>query len=126
MNWQNLTIIGAVIAAFFVMKRLALVGAAQARECLKAGAKVIDVRSPGEFKQDHLPGAINIPLDDLREQIGRHAPDKNGPILLHCLSGGRSGIARSVLKGMGYTQCYNLGSFGRARKIVQEAKMARE
>jgi phage shock protein E len=126
MNWQPVIIIGAVIAVFFVVKRLALVAPAKARECLKAGAKVIDVRSPGEFKQRHLPGAVNIPLDSLGDQIGRHAPDKNQPLLLHCLSGGRSGIAKSALKRMGYTQCFNLGSIGRAQKIVQDARTARE
>jgi len=118
MNWPTWIIIGGAIAAFLVLKRLALVRPELARDYLEGGAKVIDVRSEVEFQEKHLPGALNIPLNRLRDDIGRHAPDKEQAILLHCLSGGRSGIGKSILKKMGYRNAFNLGSYGRAQRIL--------
>ena len=112
-----IAVVGAV-AAFLVLKRLTLVTPAAAREWLDKGAIVIDVRSEGEFQERHLPGAINIPLGRLREGIARRAPDKEQPLLLHCLSGGRSGMGQRMLKQAGYSHVFNLGSYGRAEKIL--------
>jgi phage shock protein E len=110
--------IAGVVVAFVLLKRLTQVTPAAAREWLKQGALVIDVRSEGEFRERHLPGAINIPLGRLREEIARRAPDKGQPLLLHCLSGTRSGMGKGVLKQMGYSNVFNLGSYGRAEKIL--------
>ena len=112
-----LIVIGAIIA-FLLVKRLALVAPAAARDWLQKGGLVIDVRSEGEFREGHLPGAINIPLGRLRAEIARHATDKEQPLLLHCLSGARSGLGRRVLKQAGYRHVFNLGSYGRAERIV--------
>jgi phage shock protein E len=112
-----IVIVGAV-AAFLLVKRLTQVNPAAAREWLNKGALVIDVRSKGEFDERHLPGAINIPLDRLGEDIARYAPNKEQPLLLHCLSGTRSGMGTSTLRKMGYQHVFNLGSYGRAEKIV--------
>jgi rhodanese-related sulfurtransferase len=65
MNLPTWIIIGGAIAAFLVLKRLTLVRPEVARDCLKRGAKVIDVRSESEFQEKHLTGALNIPLDRL-------------------------------------------------------------
>jgi phage shock protein E len=112
-----LILIGAV-AVFLLLKRLSLVGAPAAREWLQKGALVIDVRSEGEFRARHLPGVVNIPLDRLSEEIVRRAPDKTQPLLLHCLSGARSGVGKRILKQSGYNCAFNLGSYGRAEKIL--------
>ena len=118
MNLVTWLVIVAAIAAFLLLKRLTLVGPAAARDWLKKGAIVIDVRSEGEFRERHLPGAINIPVGQLREEIARRAPDKEQPLLLHCLSGARSGMGRRILKRAGYRHVFNLGSYGRAEKIL--------
>jgi phage shock protein E len=118
MKLSTWVILGAAIAAFFLYKRLTLVQPGTARDWLKQGAKVIDVRSEGEFQGGHLPGAINIPLDRLSDEIGRLAPDKDQPLLLHFLSGARSGMGKSRLQKLGYRHVLNLGSYGRARKIM--------
>jgi phage shock protein E len=118
MDWLTWIIIGGAIAAFLVLKRLTLVRPETAREWLKKGARVIDVRSEGEFKDRHLPGAVNIPLDRLRDEIVQVAPNKEQPLLLHCLSGTRSGMGKAMLKKMGYRNVFNLGSYGRAEKIL--------
>ena len=118
MNWSLALIIGGVIAAVFLLKRMSFVSADAARKHLAAGALVIDVRSPEEFRVGHVPNAINIPLGELRESLPRRVKDKSQVLLLHCLSGGRSGIAKHQLKGLGYPNVFNLGSYGRAKQIV--------
>jgi len=45
-------------------------------------------------------------------------PDKSRALLLHCLSGGRSAIAKRQLRNMGYANAFNLGSLSRARRLV--------
>ncbi|MCX6912290.1 MAG: rhodanese-like domain-containing protein [Verrucomicrobia bacterium] len=112
-----IVIVGAVVA-FLLLKRLSLVTPATAREWLNKGALVVDVRSEGEFQERHLPGAINIPLGRLGDEMARRAPDKEQAILLHCLSGTRSGMAKARLKQMGYRNVFNLGSYGRAAGIL--------
>ena len=106
------------MAAFLVLRRLMLVRPAAARDWLQKGARVIDVRSHGEFQGGHLPGAVNVPLDRLGDEIPRHAPDKEQPLLLHCLSGTRSAMGKASLRKMGYRNAFNLGSYGRAAKIL--------
>lgn len=107
-----------VVAAFLLIQRRGLISKAEARRLLSEGARVIDVRRPAEFARDHLSQAVNVPLDDLAARIGKLVPDAQTPILLHCQGGVRSGMARRVLEKRGYTRAYNLGSLGRARRIV--------
>jgi phage shock protein E len=118
MDWITLLVILAVVAAYLLYKQLGLVKAGQARELLRQGAKVIDVRSPAEFESGHLPGVINIPLGELAERIGGEVANKEQAILLHCLSGGRSGLGKRILRSNGYTNVHNLGSYGRAEKVL--------
>ncbi len=113
-----IVIVGAV-AAFLLVKHVTQVKAATAREWLDKGALVIDVRSEGEFQERHLPGTINIPLNRLGSEIARRAPNKAQPLLLHCLTGTRSGMGTSLLKRMGYQHVFNLGSYGRAQKVLE-------
>jgi phage shock protein E len=117
-----LTVIAVLmVVAFFALKRLSFVPAEMARQQLAKGALVIDVRSPEEFRSSHVPGAINIPLGELRDRIPALVRDKNQPLLVHCLSGGRSAIAQQQLKRMGYVKAFNLGSLARAKQIVNAA-----
>jgi len=118
MNWTWILIVGGVMAALFLLKRMSFVSAEVARQYLRQGALVIDVRSPEEFRSGHVTNAVNIPLGELGESLPRRVKDKNQVLLLHCLSGGRSGIAKHQLKGLGYPNVFNLGSFGRAKQIV--------
>ena len=113
-----IVIVGA-IAAFLLVKRLTQANPATAREWLNKGALVIDVRTEAEYREKHLPGTINIPLDRLGDEISRHAPDKAQPLLLHCRSGSRSSMGTHTLKKMGYESVFNVGSFGQAEKILR-------
>ena len=67
---------------------------------------VVDVRTPEEYAQGHLQGAINIPLSDLPLRIG--GLDPNRPILVYCQTGYRSAQASAILVKAGFTQVYNM------------------
>ena len=121
MDWTIALFAVAVIAAFFLLKRMSFVAADVARKHLAQGALVIDVRSPEEFRSGHVPNAVNIPLGELRESLPRRVKDKNQVLLLHCASGMRSGMARKKLQALGYTRVFNLGSYGRAERILKQA-----
>jgi rhodanese-related sulfurtransferase len=118
MNLVTWIVVAGVFVAFLVLKRLTWVGPTAARGWLKKGALVIDVRGNGEYQERHLPCAINIPLGQLQQEITQRALDQEQPLLLHCLSGTRSGMGRRILKQAGYHHVFNLGSYGRAEKIL--------
>jgi rhodanese-related sulfurtransferase len=118
MVWTLVWIVGAVIVAMMLMKRISSASPEMLRKHLAEGALVIDVRSTEEFHRDHVPGAVNIPLNELKNTLPRQVPDKNKVLLLHCLSGMRSLNGMRQLKRLGYKQVFNLGSLARAKQIV--------
>jgi len=67
---------------------------------------IVDVRTPQEYAQGHLNGAINIPLSDLPLRIV--SLDPNRPILVYCRTGHRSAQASAILVRAGFTRVYNL------------------
>ena len=121
MNWTTTLIIAAVVVVIFMIKKSGQISAKDALEKLKNGALVIDVRSAGEFSSGHLPKVINIPLDEIESALPKRVKDKNQVLLLHCASGMRSGMAKGKLKSMGYSNVFNLGSYGRAEEIIGKA-----
>ena len=110
-----------IVIALLLLKRAGQTPDADAREQLKHGALVIDVRSQEEFTSDHLRTAINIPLEEIDRLLPLQVTDKNQVLLLHCQSGVRSAIAAHKMQGMGYTHVSNLGSLSRARKLLADA-----
>jgi phage shock protein E len=79
-------------------------------EKIKAGAQIVDVRSPEEFRDGFYPGAVNIPVQDLARRMGELKKEK--PVVLYCASGARSGAAARVLKQAGYADVVNAGGLG--------------
>jgi rhodanese-related sulfurtransferase len=79
-----------------------------ARRLVAGGAKLLDVRSPGEFAAGHLPGAVNIPVDALERRLAELGP-KDGTIVLYCASGARSAQAKRALVAKGFVSVHNLG-----------------
>ena len=88
---------------------------ALAQRLLKDGARVIDVRTPQEFAAQHLACAVNHPLENLQDEL-ETLP--KGTLLVHCKSGMRSNMATQLLKKNGFKNVHNLGSFDRAKSIV--------
>ena len=72
------------------------------------GAVLIDVRGADEYRQGHIPGAVNIPLDSIDRVLAEY-PKKDAPLFVHCLSGARSGRATSFLQRAGYSNVKNIG-----------------
>jgi phage shock protein E len=108
----NFAILAAVIVAFLLWKRAGQIDSAEAHRLVQEGAKLVDVRSPGEFAAGHIAGAVNIPVGDLRARADSLGA-KDRPVVLYCASGSRSAMARSTLMGLGFTQVYNLGGMSR-------------
>jgi phage shock protein E len=108
-----------MIVVYFILTRVfGRVPEERARQLLQRGALLLDVRTPEEFQSGHLRGAVNVPYQEVAKRIEVLAPDKSSPVLVYCLSGGRSGIAKSTLRRLGYAEAHNLGSLKRARQVV--------
>lgn len=73
------------------------------------GAKIIDVRSRGEFSSGHIKGSINIPLNEIATGFKKIKQDT--VVITCCASGMRSGAAKSQLRAMGYKQVFNGGGW---------------
>jgi len=67
---------------------------------------ILDVRQPGEFEDEHLPGARLLPLAELAGAYQTLDPHK--PTLVYCALGGRSRVAAQMLSGFGFREVYNL------------------
>lgn len=68
---------------------------------------LLDVRTAEEFAAGYIPGALNISLQDLQQQVDRVPTDK--PVVVYCRSGNRSAFAARILQQAGYTEVYDLG-----------------
>jgi rhodanese-related sulfurtransferase len=79
------------------------------KELMGRGAIIIDVRTKGEFASGHIEKSINIPLQNLSQNLSKI--DKNSPIITCCASGMRSANAKNVLIGKGFKEVVNGGSW---------------
>lgn len=73
-----------------------------------AGALILDVRTQGEFSSGHIPGAVNIPHDELASRLSELESESDRPLVVYCRSGKRAGLASSVLLEAGYTNVLHL------------------
>lgn len=90
----------------------------QVRQYLSEGALVVDVRTEGEYKEQHVEGTVNCPLDRIVEVVQMTVEDPEQVILCHCESGGRSAMAVARLKRKGFKNSFNLGSYQRAEALL--------
>lgn len=87
---------------------------------LKKGALVVDTRTPGEYSNGHVKGAINIPYDIISRAIDQHETDKSKSIIVYCRSGNRSSHAKRYLIEAGYTNVVDAGSIGNMQKQIKK------
>jgi molybdopterin/thiamine biosynthesis adenylyltransferase/rhodanese-related sulfurtransferase len=84
------------------------VGTQDAIGLARGGYTVLDVREKAEWDAGHIAGAHHVPLGELPERVADVLPDREAPILVHCLSGARSARAASWLSQAGYREVVNL------------------
>lgn len=78
------------------------------RTALKSGAQLLDVRSPQEFAQGALPNAVNMPIQQLTQNV--QSIDVTRPVLIYCVSGQRSEMAAQTLRQQGFKDVTNIGA----------------
>lgn len=118
MSWIPFAVVLALAAGYMYVKRSGQIPSEEAREYLRKGAMVIDVRSMNEFESGHILQAYNMPLERIEMIAPSTIKDKNAVLLLHCSTGVRSRMAKKRLEDIGYKNVFNLGSYDRAGKIV--------
>jgi rhodanese-related sulfurtransferase len=84
------------------------VDGATAAALVKGGARLVDVRSPQEFASGHLPGAVNVPYDEVEKRLAEVGAPGDA-IVLYCRSGRRSAIAAQALERLGYGNVRDMG-----------------
>ena len=75
----------------------------------ETGYLILDVRTPEEFAEKHIPGAINVPNEVIGTEEIPELPDKDQLILVYCRSGNRSKQASEKLAALGYTNIVEFG-----------------
>ena len=75
----------------------------------EAGYIILDVRTPEEFSEKHIPGAVNIPNETIGTAEIPELPNKDQLILVYCRSGNRSKQASEKLAALGYTNIVEFG-----------------
>ncbi len=70
---------------------------------------LVDVRTPEEYKTEHIKDAILLPLDIINEKAGEVIPDIDAIYFVYCRSGNRSATASAILVEMGYKNIFDLG-----------------
>ncbi len=114
-------VILALAGIFFIFRFFLTKGSlkgVEAKKIIENGGKIIDVRSPGEFKSGHFKGALNIQHDKIAHGIKKAKINKETPVILYCASGMRSSNAVGVLKADGFTNVYNAGTQDKLKKLL--------
>ncbi|MBS1918648.1 MAG: rhodanese-like domain-containing protein [Bacteroidetes bacterium] len=73
------------------------------------GAQIVDVRTKEEYQSGHIQGSVNLPLNNIGNQLNKLKKEK--AVITCCASGMRSAAARNILKSRGFTEVYNGGGW---------------
>lgn len=71
-------------------------------------ALILDVRTPGEFEGSHVPGAVNVPHDQVSARLDELGADLDRPVIVYCESGKRAGLAEAALVEAGFSNVQHL------------------
>ena len=85
--------------------------AEEAKERMDSGDElvILDVRTEGEYEQEHIPNSILIPNETINQKMPDLLPDLDAEILIYCRSGNRSAKAAKKLIKIGYTNVFDFG-----------------
>lgn len=88
----------------------ATVSMEEAQELIPSGEYlIVDVRTAEEYQKAHIPGAILLPIEDIREGKADSLADRDQAIMVYCWTGRRAEDAAALLANLGYTHIYNIG-----------------
>lgn len=90
-------------------KGLGLGGGVDLAGLVRQGARILDVRSPEEYREGHIDGSVNVPVQVLPTRLAALPKDK--PIITCCASGARSETARRILAAAGFAEVHNGGGW---------------
>jgi phage shock protein E len=79
------------------------------KELVINGGQIIDVRTRQEYASGNVIGSVNIPLNELTENLSKIKKDK--PVITCCASGMRSASAKSILINAGFSEVHNAGGW---------------
>ena len=82
------------------------------------GARIVDVREPGEFAAGHIEGAHNLPLSKVMGQFDQYKA-LSRPLILVCRSGNRSGMVTQLLRAKGFEDVYNGGAWDDVQALLE-------
>ena len=82
-------------------------------------ATIVDVRNRSEFNSGHVPGAVNIPVDEIEARLNEFQQMEK-PVVLYCRSGARSAMALNILQHYGISDVYNAGSIDYVKTLMSE------
>ncbi|MGD0651778.1 MAG: rhodanese-like domain-containing protein [Verrucomicrobiia bacterium] len=86
-----------------------------AKEKIRKGARVVDVRTPTEYAAGHYTGATNIPLQELQKRLNDVGPT-NQSVVVYCRTGTRSARAKQILLNAGFSDVTNAGGLSDLQK----------
>jgi rhodanese-related sulfurtransferase len=90
-------------------KRPTITSAALAEQIRNGKAPLIlDVRTPDEYRAGHVPGSVNIPIDELPARLGELPIAKTDEVVVYCERGGRAATGEGILAGAGYAHAVDL------------------
>lgn len=81
---------------------------AAARQMVRAGARLVDVRTREEYEAGHVEGAMLLPYEQIEARAAEVGP-REAPVVVYCASGRRSAIAAATLRRLGFTHVHDLG-----------------
>jgi rhodanese-related sulfurtransferase len=76
------------------------VSPSQAQQLIESAAQLVDVRTDAEYAAGHIPGALHVPLADVRSEAA--GLDRDKPLVVYCRSGERSGMAADAFAASGW------------------------
>lgn len=85
------------------------IDAAQAAALIKQGpVLILDVRTPGEYREGHIKGSVLIPVQELEREYTKISEHLQKPVLIYCRSGNRSVTASNILMSKGFHDLYHM------------------
>ena len=82
------------------------------------GALLLDVRTPQEYREGHIPESRNIPLQTI-DKVVAIVDNQDRPLFVYCHSGARSAQAAALLRRMGYSNVTDIGGIAAYRGEVE-------